>query len=38
MEIITGNPSPPLLIIAPKGAPIKNITKQAYKTRNLKWY
>ena len=29
IEINTGTPSPPFLIIEPKGAPIKNITRQA---------
>ena len=30
-----GNPNPPFRIIAPKGAPIKNINKQAKAITNL---
>jgi hypothetical protein len=32
---IIGKPSPPFLMMAPKGAPIKNIIKQAYAITNL---
>ena len=36
MATINGMPSPPLRIIEPKGAPIKNNTRQANDNENLR--